>query len=639
MTQETESPVEVLSTPETERAELATGTGLTKFVDPLRIPPLLCPHPGEYEAHVTVEMCATELKLHSELPPTPLWTYAGHFPGPTIEVRRGQRLQVDWVNRINGRYPVVAVELDRPVTPPEGPFPQVGNTPGREEGQPRPEIADLPPWNVVHLHGARTGGGNDGLPENAVLPGDSQLAEYPNDQPATALWYHDHAMDITRYTVTSGLVGMYLIRDAEEDRLRLPRGEHEVPLIICDRNLDTDSEGRFTGQLLYKTVALTGFPLPEGSRAPLQFFGPYTLVNGVIWPHFEVDARWYRFRILNASSSRFYRLSLLDANNNPVRGAITQIGTDSGLLPRPVRLDGELILAPAERADILIDFSAFRGQRLRLVNTGAGQVNVQPPIVPGQTDPASGLVEPDVMQFRVRPRRVHDDFVLPGTLSPSFVPITHDSLPHDHKHRWLVIAPPGPLSPHPGLWEMAEVKDPSTVTIPSDGIIQVREPGHKEITLRRVASHYDHTVSFFVEHGAWEQWKFLNIGGPSLGGQAHPMHIHLIGFQALSRDLYDTSTFIPLVPGLPGAGGTAAPITFTGPGVLDPNEQGWKDTIRVGRGEVVSVAGQFVGGNGRFVYHCHFLDHEDEGMMRPFNVRPAEVLKLMPHASDGGHHG
>lgn len=635
MTQETEFPVDALSPADTKRADVATGTGLTKFVDPLRIPPLLRPDSGQQAQQLTVEMCATELQLHSELPPTPLWTYAGHFPGPTIEVRRGQRLRVDWANRIDGPYPVVAVELERTPAGPEGPFPQVGNSPGRDGGQPRPEIADLPPWTVVHLHGARTGGGNDGLPENAVLPGISQLAEYPNDQPATTLWYHDHAMDITRYNVMSGLVGMYLIRDAEEDSLRLPCGEHEVPLVICDRNLDTDSEGRFTGQLLHKTAAL--FPLPGGGRAPLQFFGPYTLVNGVIWPHFEVDARWYRFRMLSASSARSYRLSLLDANDNPVRGAITQIGTDSGLLPRPVCLDGELILAPAERADVLIDFSAFRGQRLRLVSTGVGQANVQPPIVPGQTDPVNGLVEPDVMQFRVRPGQVHDDFVLPDTVSPSFVPITHDSLPHDHVHRWLVITPPGPLSPHPELWEMAEVEDPSTVTIPSEGIIQVRELDNDVITLRRVARSYHDTVSFFVEHGAWEQWKFLNIGGPSLGGQEHPMHIHLIGFQALSRDLYDTSTFIPFVPGRPGAGGTATPVTFTGPGILDPNEQGWKDTIRVGRGEVVSVAGQFVGGNGRFVYHCHLLDHEDEGMMRPFNVMPAEVLTLM-HGG-GGHHG
>jgi o-aminophenol oxidase len=638
MTQETEPFVEVVGPPGTSRVELATGTGLTKFLDPLRMPPLLCPHPGQQAQYVTIEMCATELKLHSELPPTPLWTYAGYFPGPTIEVRRGQKLWVNWTNRIDGPYPVVAVELDRPVTPVEGPFPQVGNTPGREEGQPRLEIAGLPPWNVVHLHGARTGGGNDGLPENAVLPGNSQLAEYANDQQATALWYHDHAMDITRYNVTSGLVGMYLIRDAEEDSLGLPRGEHEVPLIICDRNLDTDSEGRFTGQLLYKTVALTGFPLPEGSRAPLQFFGPYTLVNGVIWPHFDVDARWYRFRILNASSSRFYRLSLLDTNNNPVSGAITQIGTDGGLLPRPVRLDGELILAPAERADVLIDFSAFRGQRLRLVNTGAGQVNVQPPIVPGQTDPGSGLVEPDVMQFRVRSRQVHDDFALPDILSPSFVRITHDSLPHDHMHRWLVILPPGGFSPDPELWEMTEVHDLSNVTIPSEGVIQVRGPDNEVITLKMVARHYDDTVSFFVEHGAWEQWKILNIGGPSLGGLAHPIHIHLIRFQALSRDLYDTSTFIPFVRGNPNTGGTAAPAAFIGPGILDPNEQGWKDTIRVGRGELVSVAGQFVGGNGRFVFHCHLLDHEDHGMMRPFNVRPAEVLKLMPHGG-GDHHG
>jgi spore coat protein A len=206
-------------------------------------------------------------------------------------------------------------------------------------------------------------------------------------------------------------------------------------------------------------------------------------------------------------------------------------------------------------------------------------------------------------------------------------------------HRWIVLIPPaGGFSTDPEIWEMAEVHDPSSVTIPSTGVIQVQGPDNKVITLQMVARHYDDTVSFFVEHGAWEQWKFLNIGDPNLGGLTHPMHIHLTSFQALSRDRYDTSTYIPLIRGNPNTGGTAAPAAYIGPGILDPNEQGWKDTIRVGRGELVSVAGQFVGGNGRFVYHCHLLDHEDMGMMRPFNVRPAEVLKLMANGG-GGHHG
>ncbi|MFN2495440.1 MAG: multicopper oxidase family protein [Pseudonocardiaceae bacterium] len=631
MTELTHPPVDVPRPPD---GGPQPARGLTKFLDPLRIPPVLRPDLGQDPHHLTVELQRTEVLLHSELPPTTVWAYAGHFPGPTIEVHRGHWLQVTWKNQLCGPYPLVAVEVPRDMTGPPGPtnpFPQVGNEPGREGAPPNQKVADLPPWTVVHLHGARTDGSNDGLPENAVLPGQSQVAQYANDQRAATLWYHDHAMDITRLNVVTGLVGMYLVRDDEEHDLKLPCGRYEIPLVICDRNLDTDARGRLTGQLLYKVcnlkVTIPGGPPPFTTM--LQYFGPYTTVNGVIWPHLDVEARWYRFRVLNASNSRFYRLSLLDEHNNVLHGAITQVGTDNGLLPEPLPIDGELILAPSERADILIDFSAYRGRRLRMVNTGAGQVNENPPIVPGRTDPEAGLVEPDVMQFRVGATPVHDSFTLPQELSPSFVRLTHDSLPHGHVHRWLVTPSPGIDPPHPELWEMEEVEDPASVTIPSDGVIQIQEPGREVLTLRRVARNYENETTFHVEHGAWEQWKFLNIAG----GPQHPMHIHLVGFQALSRDVYDTSTFDIVVRG------TSAPIGFSHPGTLDPNEHGWKDTIRVHPGEVVSVAAQFGGGTGRFVYHCHLLDHEDEGMMRPFLVMPTEVMALKPHLHDSHHHG
>ncbi|MGH3673794.1 MAG: multicopper oxidase family protein [Pseudonocardiaceae bacterium] len=602
----------------------------------MRVPPILRPGPGKHPHHVTIELQATKLSLHSELPLTTLWTYAGHSPGPTIEVHRGQQLHITWLNQLGGPHPIVAVNLEREMQgppSPTNPFPQVGNTPGRDGALPNQDIANLPPWTVVHLHGARTDGSNYGLPENAVLPDKPQVTEYANDQQAATLWYHDHAMAITRLNVMSGLFGMYLIRDEEEDDLHLPRDEYEIPLIICDRNLDTDSAGRLTGQLLNK-VANVKVIIPGVPTLPtmLQFFGPYTLVNGVIWPHLDVAARWYRFRILNAAGGRFYRLFLLDEHDNVLRGAIKQIGTDQGLLPKPVSIDGELTLAPAERADILIDFGAFRGRRLRLVNTGGGAVNVNPPIVPGQANPAAGLVEPDVMQFRVSSIPVRDRFTLPEKLSKSFVPITHDSLPEDHGHRWLVLVPPGLTIADPELWEMAEV-DGASVTIPGDGIIQIQGPAtdNELITLQRVARRYEDAATFAVHHGAWEIWNILNIAG----GPPHPMHIHLVGFQALRRHIYHTETYNR------GISGTTTPIIFDRDGILDPNEQGWKDTIRVNPGEVVSVAGQFIGGTGRYVYHCHLLDHEDETMMRPFVVMPSEVMKLMnlmSHMHGVGHH-
>ncbi|MGH3900102.1 MAG: multicopper oxidase family protein [Pseudonocardiaceae bacterium] len=592
------------------QATCATGVGglsVTKFLDCMPIPPVITVPPHQKLWQLQITMRRAYIKLHSELPATTVWTYNGSFPGPTIIVRRGQRLRVDWQNEITGTLPVTAVEMQSP-TPFQTP------QPGREGVAPRPEVAALPPWTVVHLHGARTGGGNDGWTDNGVLPGDSQLAEYPNDQQATMLWYHDHAMAVTSWNVLSGLMGMYLIRDDEEDALGLPHGEHEVPLIICDRNFDTDDDGNLTGELLHKRNILQTTP----RRVVLPFVGPFTLVNGVIWPHFEVDARWIRFRVLNASNWRFYQFELRDEDGTPISGALQQIGTDSGLLPAPLALD-QLTLAPAERADILINFRDFRGQRLTLVN------KLTPPFEPGTTTPNL-----DVMQFRVRTTPVYDHFTLPCTISPSFARLTHDNLP-EHEHRWLVLTL---VDLHPEMWEMIEIEHPPS-SLPADGIIQVRLADGKVRTLQRVGRTFKDAANFYVTQEGWEQWKILNVSIAE-----HPIHLHLIKFQALSRELFDLTGYDE------SAGGTTTPLPYIGEGTLDPNEQGWKDTIRVNAsrvvdgvvvGEVVSIAGKFGGASGRFMYHCHILEHEDEGMMSTFVVMPKEIKAVDPHTG-GGHH-
>ncbi|GIF17027.1 multicopper oxidase family protein [Actinoplanes teichomyceticus] len=573
----------------TSTLPVSAVTDLVPFTDPLRIPPLLrAPADG---ALVTVSARPVWVRLHSSLPRTLVWAYEGSFPGPTIEVRRGQRLRVAWRSDLSGNYPLVAVRVPNSTPPPT-------DRPGREGAEPIPEVAALPPWTVVHLHGARTDGGSDGWPEDGISRGGSQLAEYPNDQAATALWYHDHAMDITAFNVMTGLAGMYLIRDAEEDALRLPSGANEVPLVIADRNLDTDPTGGLTGQLLHKVVQVSADP-----PATLPFTGPFTLVNGVIWPYLEVEPRWYRFRVLNASNSRVFRLALVDRNGAPVTGAAYQIGTDSGLLPAPVPVN-QLTLAPAERADLLIDFSAQRGKALRLVNT---------------LDPAP---VPDVMQFRVGAFPVWDFFTLPSRTSPSFTRITHDNLPA-HGHRWVALTAPGPQSPHPQMWELREIEDASATTEPT---VTVTDSGGVTRVFERVSTSFDGTLNFHVDAGAWEVWNFLNLGGP-----VHPMHIHLIRFQALHRHAYTVNTTTD------SGGVTRVTATYSGAGTLDPNEQGWKDTIRVAAGELVSVAGQFSGGTGRYVYHCHLLEHEDEGMMRPFVVMPAQVMAVHPHEEDHDH--
>ncbi|MBW4720475.1 multicopper oxidase family protein [Saccharothrix obliqua] len=612
---------EVISRPATA-APTGPTFGLTKFLDPLRVMPVIRPHLSWHQDALTVGMISTEVRLHSQLPPTTVWAYDGYFPGPTIEVRSGRRLRVTWTNEIEGRIPLVAVQAPIESAPqnspgfrnPDGSLPP-GVTP--IEG-----VADLPSWNVVHLHGARTGGGNDGWAHNSVLKGASQLAEYPNEQPAMTLWYHDHAMAITRFNVNAGLAGVYLIRDREEAALRLPSGEHEVPLVITDRNLDTDAEGNLTGQLLYKVPYVT---TPAGQVLHLPFSGPFTLVNGVIWPHMDVDARWYRFRVVNASNARFYQLHLVDEDTKEsLDHHVHQIGTDSGLLPRPAGLPaGGLTVAPAERADLLIDFRELRGRRVRLTNAHG-----------------TAAPEPDIMQFRVRDRDVRDRFRLPEVLSPSYVRLHHGTtIPDDHDHIFIGLVPPGTAGEgHPQMWELVEITDPAQVPaeLPAPGILQVTDPATGALrTFQRVASLFDDTTSVFIDHDRWAIWNFIHLGGPT-----HPMHVHLSRFQALARHRYELDPVSGAVPGFDVAvGGTTAPLPAPGPGrPLDPQEEGWKDTYQVEAGEWLAIAGRFDGATGEFMYHCHILDHEDEGMMRPYVVMPAEAARFHIHRFGGGHH-
>jgi FtsP/CotA-like multicopper oxidase with cupredoxin domain len=451
----------------------------------------------------------------------------------------------------------------------------------------------------------------DGWAHNATLTGHAQLTEYPNRQPSTTLWYHDHAMAVTRFNVHAGLAGMYLIRDEEEDGLDLPGGDHEIPLIIADRNLDTDpATGALTGRLLFKV------PYVPASGAMIPFTGPFTLVNGVIWPHLDVDARWYRFRVLNAANARFFRLELIDEAGTVHNDAIRIIGTDGGLLPAPAEVPaGGLVLAPSERADVLIDFSRFQGRRLRLTNTGSA-------------------VEPDIMEFRVESRDRRDPFTLPERLSTSYVRLRHGTtLPDDHDHVFVATVPPGTAGEaHPQLWELREVTEPEELpaAFPAEGFIQLTDPGTGRVrTFRKVASLFDDTTTFFIDHGRWAVWNLIHLGGP-----AHPIHIHMSQFQLLTRRVHPDLTAFDVA-----AGGTTTPLPAPGDGPpIQKYEEGWKDVFRLQPGEWLTVAGLFEGATGEFMYHCHILDHEDEGMMRPFVVHPPAVAKFHVHPGGGHHH-
>ncbi|MEV4113906.1 multicopper oxidase domain-containing protein [Nonomuraea sp. NPDC049695] len=581
---------------------------LPKFVDPLRVPPVLRPRRGRSHGELTVTMTPADVRLHSQLPPTRMWTYEGHYPGPTIEVRRGQAVRIAWENQLSGTLPIKAVDYVE--TAPGRDTDPLTNYPGSAGCTVVPGVADLTPWNVVHLHGMLTGGGNDGWMENVMPPGETQLVTYRNDLLAPVLWYHDHAHHVTRFNILAGLSGMYVIRSDEEDDLRLPRGDRLIPLILSDRNFELDSAGKLTGQLLHKIEKVSK------REVVAPFVGPYNLVNGTIWPYLEVEPGWYRLRLVNMCSSRVYRLVLFDEAKKVVPKAFTVVSTDQGFLGAPAAVDGPLILSPAERVDVLVNFAAFAGATLKLVNT-------RPEVNPGEPDTSNNMLEPDVMQFRVSGGTSRDSFTPPTVLSTSFKRLTAADVPADAPQRWIVLTPPGaPKAPE--LWEMEEV-DADKVTVPSDGVVQLTTSDGVLRTFRRVTGSYAEGSAFDLMLDEWEVWRIINLGGPP-----HPMHLHLAAFQVLARDVYDVSGFSQ------AQRGTTKPVTYVRPDTLEPHEQGEKDLIRVAghrgsSGEMITLAVRFRH-PGRGVYHCHTLEHENH-MMRPLIVTPHMTMAL-----GEGHH-
>ncbi|MET9214750.1 MULTISPECIES: multicopper oxidase family protein [unclassified Nocardia] len=316
----------------------------------------------------------TQRTAHLDILPglrTEAWTYHGSFPGPTIRARSGRATSVRHRN-------------------------------------------ELPHPTVVHLHGGHTPADSDGYPMDLVLPVGTSTApppnhghgvatstgalahgertyRYPNRQRAASLWYHDHRHSFTGPAVWRGLAGFHLIGDEIEDALPLPRGDRDIPLLISDRSFAAD--GSFAYPLADPELRTPGVT----DRYMNGVLGDVVLVNGAPWPRLEVSPVRYRFRLLNASNARRYRLTL---ESSPPGGGFVQIGSDGGLLERPLRHD-HIDISPAERFDVIIDFAAYPpGTSVRLRNALG-------------TGPTA-----DVLRFDVTgpPRR--DDTTVPDRLAP-----------------------------------------------------------------------------------------------------------------------------------------------------------------------------------------------------------------------------
>ncbi|HEX3968605.1 MAG TPA: multicopper oxidase domain-containing protein [Edaphobacter sp.] len=479
---------------------------LTPFVDPLPLPQIAHPTLHNGKRTLTVTMQEIHAKVHRDVPMTRMWSYGPTALAPLIEARSHEPLEITWVNNLPAKH---FLPIDHSL---------------HGCGIDIPDVR-----TIAHLHGAKVPSKDDGYPEDWFACGKSRTCHYPLEQEAATLWYHDHAMGINRLNTYAGLFGMFLIRDKVEGSLHLPTGKYEIPLLFYDRDFTAD------GQLFYNTSGD-----PEHPWIP-EFSADGILVNGKIRPFLEVEPRLYRFRLVNAANSRFFNLAL--SNGQP----FTQVGSDQGFLSAPADL--KLIsLAPAERADILIDLSQSAGQTLHF-RTGAL----------------------DILELRVaRQATSPQSYSIPKTLRPV--------------HR------------------IAESEATTTRTIT---LHEYKDKYGMSMVMLLNRKHWHEPTTEFPKLNSTEIWEFIN-----LTEDTHPMHLHLVRFQILDRRPFDTEYYL-----------RNQKLRFTADAAPpDAQELGWKDTVQCPDSTVTRIIVRFEGYPGKYLYHCHILEHEANDMMRPFEV-------------------
>jgi spore coat protein A, manganese oxidase len=458
---------------------LVIGTG-GPVTSPVRYGQPLVQPPRLHGKDVTIVMKKAKVRVMDSGPRTPMWTFGGTFPGPTIVRRAGQDTKVTFVNRLPRKVGAVTIHQ------------HAGHQKSKFDGQP-----------ASHLirHGKK-------------LTYDYPLRDAGEPLPAALRFYHDHRMDKTARNNWFGLQGMFLTTDPRDAKMGLPHGKYDIPLAVTERSFHPDN--RLTNP--FKHMA------GMGGGPGMETLGDRVLVNGRFAPYKRVRPGLYRFQILNSSLFSSYDFAL--SNGQP----FTQIGTGSGLLPHPV-VRQDILLGPAQRTDVVVDFRKFAGANVQL----------QSLLPTGTSDSGIGI-----MQFRVR-----------GTPAPKFrVPDT--------------------------LAKIQSYKVPSKIA--KTWRFGLNSDNHWTINGKRFnPKRVDHRIPL----GSTERWKLVNTSPFT-----HFIHLHEELWRTLSRD------------------GKRPP----------PWERGYEDTWRLEPGESVVVAARFTDYTGKFMIHCHMLDHEDDGMMATFDV-------------------
>lgn len=578
---------------------------------------------------------------------TTVWGYtvsgikAGYL-GATIEARStlagetGKPVIVKYTNNLKNSDGTLLTKHLLTVDPTLG---------GADKGEPEIRI-------VTHLHGGHVAPEMDGYPmswvtnDPSATTGEPPVAAtgypgrpngntftytYRNDQLATHLWFHDHAMGITRLNVHAGLAANYILRDKVEDALNLPAGAYEIPLVVQDVSFNQD------GSMYYAAIPLldsTGDQVVVNGQKVLsskpEYFGNTIAVNGKVWPYLAVEPRKYRFRFLNGSDSRFYNMWLEASSGAIPANAIKVVANEGGLMPATVATMGYdaahgLLMAPAERYSMIVDFSLFpTGASLTLRNDAAT------PYPSG--DPVADNTTGRIMQFKITKALVGTDT---STVSAN---------PR------LIVRPDGRDALEPwtapvktAYFDLQEFNEPNRFLFDVDtGTVLPRLK--QQVNGRSFFDTFDP-----AEKHTWntiEDWVIINSTG-----DIHPMHVHLVNFEVISKGTIlasrytqaDTTKLASLTGGLndlnPNTDDHGAAVTAgTGsPYMVNDEELGWKETVRVPPASYggITNAGLLLPDRvgyvrirakfdilGTYMWHCHILAHEDNEMMRPFMVVP-----------------
>ncbi len=433
---------------------------------------------------------------------------------------------------------------------------------------------DLPEDTIAHWHGLHVPMAADGHPSAAIAPGASYVYEFELRNRAGMNFYHPHTHEATATQVYRGLAGLIMVEDEEERAIGLPGGEFEIPLVIQDRSFDRDNQLVYGGGM---------------HRDMFGFYGDVVLVNGRPNYRLEVASRAYRLRLLNASNARIYKLAWDDGS------PMTVIGTDGGLLEKP-ETRRYVMLAPSERLDLWVDFSG-RAVGAQMTMRSLPFSGLVPSMAMGMSGDDDAMEAFPVFSILVT-SAVSESPKLPERLTPI----------RRYRHEDLA----NPDNPRPIAINMGHMR----VSLNGD------EYGHGPLQPgERVPMDSVQLIEIFHDHGGMRDGMGGGMGGgmgmrgmgmgggmmgPGMGmmgmmSMAHPIHLHGQQFQILER-VFD---------GDPDSRAT------WGDGIVD---SGWKDTVLVAPGERVKIAKPFGDFKGRFMYHCHNLEHEDMGMMREFSV-------------------